>query len=83
LCYTIEHQELAKSKEELGMMKYGVAGIFLMFLCCGLPLILIALGLGTVGVFLQSNLLVILAAALLFLGIAYFFYRRHCNTCEE
>lgn len=69
-----------KPKKEDGMGKSGLLIIFLMMLCCALPVILISVGLGTIGVAIQSNLLLILAGIVIVVGIGYSIYRKCCST---
>jgi len=56
---------------------------FFMVLCCGLPLLLVAGGLGAIGIFIQSNLFLIIAGTVLVVGIGYTIYRGHCKTSDK
>jgi len=52
----------------------------LMVACCALPIILVAGGLGVIGVFIQSNFLIILAVLALIVGGGFLYYQKCCNT---
>ena len=71
-----------ESKREDTMGKSVLALVFLMALCCGLPIILVAVGLGAVGALIQSNIPFILAGVVIIIGVGYAIWRRRCGTCN-
>ena len=72
-----------KLKKEATMGKFTLGVAFLMVLCCALPVILVAIGLGAIGAAIQSNLLIILAGLVLVCGIGYAIYRKRCKACSK